>query len=455
VRTDQREALAGVIEAARQRRKVPGAAFGILHDGDVYAAGFGVTSVENPLLVNADTLFQIGSVSKTFTGTVAMMLVEQGKLDLDAPIITYLPDLKLPGEETTAKVTLKHLFTHTGGWEGDFFDDYGSGDDALARYVAEMHDLPQLAPIGTLWSYNNAGFNLAGRVIEVVAGKPFEAVVKELVFDRLGMTRSSFFPAEVMLQRFAVGHNAGDNPTVATPWPIPRCSSAAGAISSSINDMMKYARFHLSGGVTESGERLLTEETIKLMQSELFPTGNWAHAVGVTWYMRDVQNVRLVGHGGSTNGFQASFQLAPAQGFAFIGLTNVSNGSALNTEILNWTLENILGVKDPERALLTLPDEQLSQFVGTYQATLTQADVSLKDGQLWLQVKRRGGFPTRNSPPPTDPPPAPVRLSFFDQDRGVALDPPFEDMQVEFLRGADGKLVWLRTGGRVHRPVAT
>src|SRR5437868_554687 len=101
---EQVNALVGVIEAARTRYHVPGAAFGIFHDGETYSSGFGVTSVENPLPVDADTLFQIGSVSKTFCGTTAMRLVEMGKLDLDTPIRTYLPDLKLSSEELTAQI---------------------------------------------------------------------------------------------------------------------------------------------------------------------------------------------------------------------------------------------------------------------------------------------------------------------------------------------------------------
>ncbi len=449
---NQREALAGAIEQARQSRKVPGAAFGVLYGDEVYTAGFGVTSVENPLLVNADTLFQIGSVSKTFTGTVAMMLVEQGKLDLDTPIVTYLPDLKMSSDDLTAQVTLHHLFTHTGGWEGDYFEDFGNGDDALARYVAAMTRLPQYNPLGTVWSYNNAGFNLAGRVIEVVAGKPFETVVKEMIFDKLGMSRTSYFPAEVMLQRFSVGHDVGETTKVMRPWPIPRASSAAGAISSSINDMLKYARFYLSGGVTESGERLLKAETIQLMHSAHFESGNWAEAVGITWYLHDVENVRLIGHGGSTTGFRAELQLAPAQNFAYIALTNGSTGAALYSDVLDWVLENVLGVKEPTPELLTLPDDALTPYVGTYRAGLTQLELVLEDHQLILHYKMLGGFPTPETPPPEIVIP-PMRLTFFADDRALVLDPPLENSRVEFLRGADGGITFLRAGGRAHRQI--
>ena len=185
---------------------VPGVAVGILHNGQAYTAGFGVTNVNHPLAVDSDTLFQIGSTTKTITATVAMRLVEAGTLDLDTPIRDYLPELRLADESVTARVTLRHCFTHTGGWLGDYFDDTGDGDDALARYVTNMADLPQLTPLGKIWSYNNAGFGLAGRVIEAVTGQLYEDVARQLVLQPLGMAMSFFGAADSITHRCAVGH---------------------------------------------------------------------------------------------------------------------------------------------------------------------------------------------------------------------------------------------------------
>src|SRR5579872_6692369 len=110
-----------------ERLKVPGVAIGVHHDGQDYTAGFGVTNVNHPLPVTEDTLFQIGSTSKTVCATAAMRLVEQGLLDLDTPVRTYLPGLKLADESAAARVTMRHLFNHTGGWQGDFFENTGAG----------------------------------------------------------------------------------------------------------------------------------------------------------------------------------------------------------------------------------------------------------------------------------------------------------------------------------------
>ncbi|MFN8387566.1 MAG: serine hydrolase domain-containing protein, partial [Anaerolineales bacterium] len=106
------------IQKEMKRLHVPGVAIGIYHKGKEWTEGFGVTSVENPLPVNSDTLMQVGSISKTFTATLLMMLTEQGKVNLDAPVRKYLKDFKLKDESVAKKVTIRHLLTHTGGWVG-------------------------------------------------------------------------------------------------------------------------------------------------------------------------------------------------------------------------------------------------------------------------------------------------------------------------------------------------
>src|SRR5512136_1612918 len=135
---------------------VPGAVVGIFHQGETKTAGLGVTNVSHPLPVTPDTLFQIGSITKTYTAMAVMRLVEKGTLSLDEPVRTYVPDFRVADEDTSARVTLRHLLTHTAGWSGDLFTNMEFGDDALARYVAAMYELQQETPLGALASYNNA-----------------------------------------------------------------------------------------------------------------------------------------------------------------------------------------------------------------------------------------------------------------------------------------------------------
>ena len=141
---------------------------------------------------------------------------------------------------------MRHLLTHTGGWYGDYFADPSRGDDALERILPELAELPQLAPLGQIWSYCNSGFYIAGRVIEVLTGRPFESAARELVLEPLGMSSSFFFSEEVLSHRFAVGHRDEDGQTiVARPWALARAASVAGGITSNVRDLLRYARFHL------------------------------------------------------------------------------------------------------------------------------------------------------------------------------------------------------------------
>ncbi|MEP6894638.1 MAG: serine hydrolase domain-containing protein, partial [Chloroflexota bacterium] len=222
------------IKKEMKRLHVPGVAIGVYHKGKEWTAGFGVTSIEHPLPVTPDTLMQVGSISKTFTGTLLMMLAEQGKIDLDAPVRKYIKDFKLNDESVTKKVTIRHLLTHTGGWVGDYFNDFGTGDDALDKMVKDIARLPQVQPLGKIWSYNNTGFNIASRVIEVVTKKPYEQALQEMLLNPLGLDMTFLYPSDILFtHRFVVGHYRKDNQThVARPWAIGRAGNGVGGVVS-------------------------------------------------------------------------------------------------------------------------------------------------------------------------------------------------------------------------------
>src|SRR3954447_18564287 len=139
-------ALDARIEAAMAEHQIPGVAVGVYYQGQEYVRGYGVTNVDYPQPVDGDTLFRMGSIAKTFTGTTIMRLVEQGLLTLDAPVRTYLPNLRLADESVAARVTLRQCLNHSVGWLGEYYADFGRGADPLSRYVAVMAELPQLTP---------------------------------------------------------------------------------------------------------------------------------------------------------------------------------------------------------------------------------------------------------------------------------------------------------------------
>ena len=431
-----------------EKRGVPGAAVGVLCEGETRAAGFGVTNADHPQSVTDETLFQIGSITKTFTGTAMMRLVETGKLDLDATVRTYVPDFKVADETASAQATIRHLLTHTAGWTGDFFHDTGAGDDALPRYVADMADLEQLAPIGTVWSYNNSGFYLAGHIIETVTGKRYEAALKELVLEPLGLEHCFFDPGDVMTYRFAVGHHGGDGGAqVARPWPLPRAAYAAGGITCGVHDLLRYARFHMGDGTAKDGTRLLTSESLALMQSPqvtLWGDETW----GLTWSLNVVDGARQVSHGGGTTGQVSLLTLIPEHQFAVAIFTNAGEGGAVTADATKWALKEYLGLETPDPEPIESSEEELAAYAGRYTRPMVDIELGVLCGRLIGQMVYKAGFPSRDVPPP--PPPPPVTLALCEKDRLLGMDGPFKDSKAEIIRQPDGSIGWLRLG-RIHK----
>ena len=445
-----RPELEKLVREGMSQHHVPGVAIGILHDGDEDIAAYGVTNLEHPLPVDGDTLFQIASITKTITATVVMRLVERGALDLDAPIRRYLPEFRVRDEDAARRATLRHLVTHTGGWLGDCFADFGKGDDALARYVAAMAELEQLTPLGEIWHYSNSSFAVLGRLIEVATGKTYESAVRELLFIPLGMTKSCFNADEAITHRVAIGHViVEEQPRVVRPYAFPRATTPVGGVISSVRELLAYARFHLGDGRTSDGSRLLSVGSLELMRTRLAPADN-DRALGVAWFLREVGGVTLQFHGGSAIGQQGVLMLAPERGFAIAVQTNSGRGGLLHEAITKWALKTYLGVDRPEPGHVRVPKSKRDELVARYTAALS--DVEIRHGGDGVLLYRSINHNVLGiKPAPTDPPASP--MAFTADDRFICLEGPLKDLRGEILRDPVGSVRWIRAGGRVFRRV--
>jgi CubicO group peptidase (beta-lactamase class C family) len=436
---------------------VPGVAVGVVHEGEEHYAYAGVTSVENPLPVDDATLFQFGSTGKTYTATAIMRLVEQGKVDLDAPVRAYVPELVLKDEAVAEKVTVLQLLNHTAGWEGDLIEDFGNGDDSLAKYVARMATIEQVSPLGATVSYNNASLSLAGRLIEKVTGTTYEKAIGELLLEPLGMSSTWFFPNDIMSRRFAVGHNRHEDGTItiARPWAMPRSASPAGGMSATAMDQITWARFHLGHGTASDGSRILDEQTLRRMQQ---PTADMAgsalgDAVGISWLLGEVAGVGTVAHGGTTNGQHSEFKLVPERGFGLISMTNCGpTGPQLNEKLWGWALEHYLGLVNVAPEPVRLPDEELTAYTGTFETIAAVVDVTPKDGRLSAQItmKPEVAAVLRESGEevPVQPP---ILLAILagHPDRYVVYEGDAKGMKGYFSRASDGTVDGVHLGGRL------
>ena len=249
---------------------VPGATVAVLVDGQVVAAAAGVTSRRTQVEVDTDTVFQIGSITKIWTTTLVMQLVDDGLLDLDQPLLDLLPELVIGDMDAAKALTTRHLLTHTAGFEGDIFTDTGRGDDAIEKYVATLTDLPQLFAPGETFSYNNTAFVLLGRLVEVLRGRPFDEVLVERIARPLDLSSVSPSPYDAILHRAATGHVPDDTgePTAAQTWALARSNAPAGSmLAMTATDLLGFVRMHLQGGTGLDGAQVLTAASVEAMQT--------------------------------------------------------------------------------------------------------------------------------------------------------------------------------------------
>jgi len=447
-RTSGPDSLSERVRDEMAQWEVPGLAVGILQHGAAETAGFGLSSVETGYPVRPDALFQIGSITKVFTATLVMRLEDEGRLSLDAPVIEYLPDLRLADADARERITLRHLLTHTSGLEGDHFNfvgpQYGFGDDAIWREIADFPVLRQMTRPGELWAYCNAGFHLAGAIAARVTGQTYEATMREMLFEPLGLERTFLFAHEAIVYPVAVGHNQlpGGTPRVARVYPRPRSCHPAGAIISTVGDLLKFAHFHLDGG-TVDGTQVLSAGSVAAMQQPQTVAGNFAEHYGLGWALHTLGGERVVGHGGTTNGFQAQLQLVPTRDFAIAVLTNSNRGSAAARRIIDGVIEERLGLCEDERSTFPLSETDLAALAGHYRRPRIEIDVMAQGQGLVAEVTADapdGSGPLRNPP---------VHLRPIGPREFMIEDGEMAGGRVDFPAGSSSGSALIRFGGRL------
>jgi CubicO group peptidase (beta-lactamase class C family) len=448
--------LAKVVEAAAKKFRIPGVAAGLLADGREACACHGVTSIENPLPIDRDTLFALGSVSKTFTATALMRLVAEGKVELAAPVRRYIPELTLKDERSAAQITVLNLLNHTSGlsWGPTF--DSGEGNDALARYVDKLAELELIAAPGIRTSYSQAGFNLAGRIVEKVTGLTFERAVASLILEPLGLSHSFYLHEEVMTRRFAVAHNAGQDGTLSVARMLrrPRGDNPGGGLASSVTDQLRWARFHLGDGRAEDGERVLPAALLQRMKepTAVLRGSNMGHAVGICWFLREVDGVAAIGHGGSTNGQFSELLIVPERKFAVIALSNAApDGIVCNQTIVRWALQAYLGLVDRDPVPLPYDEARARELVGRYEDDASVLTIDTTDAPgLRLEVRIKPAIRAAYKEMPPDHQPFDLGLLPGDQDEYVLTSGAFAGQRGFFTRDESGDVAGVDLAGRLY-----
>lgn len=401
-----------LLDRLREQYQVPGAALGLLELGDsengdrIDAYASGVLNVETEAPVSTDAVFQIGSISKTFTATMIMQLVEQGRLELNQTVLSVLPWFGLADRETASMITIRQLLSHSSGIDGDVFTDYGRGDDAVTRYVEALTDVPHLFRPGTLFSYCNAGFVILGRVIEEITGSSWDTALHDQLLGPLGLASAGTLPEQAILGRAAVGHSGepGEPRQLIRRWQLPRSIGPAGLIHADVNDLLRYARLQLRDGSLENVS-VISAETAQLMRSRQIGTppgvqvNGWQ---GLGWQVDHFGGHQVFGHNGATVGQYAYLLLVPDKGLAIGLLTNGSGAGLLWAELRQAILADC-GMDAPLTA--DAPPEQPHRLsepvpaIGRFARTGEEYEVAAAAAGLTITI-----VPTDDSPDPDEEP---------------------------------------------------
>lgn len=333
---------------------VAGMSVALIKDGQVESVcGYGLRNVEEDLPMTGDTVMPIGSVTKTFTSLALAMLADEGKLDWDEPVKTYIPWLELHDQILTDNVTARDLMCHrTGTPKYDLQAIYAAPDDKK-EMVRSLKYLQTSAAFRTTFQYSNQMVSLAGYLVDVLAGKPYEDFVRERIFAPLGMKSSDFEISSLgKYEKTSKGYVFANDMFIQPPAMHLGAFAPSGAIVSSAEDMAKFALFQLGDGTWE-GERLVSEAMMQEMHKhQMIGTPYFwdfeetqCAEYGLGWFTDIYRGRKLINHGGNTNGFSAQMTLLPEDDFAIVALSNATSNFAVNA-LGHYAADEALGVAD-------------------------------------------------------------------------------------------------------------
>lgn len=390
------------LPALLEKYDVPAASWAVLAGGEVADGAAGVLHRGTGVEATADSVFQIGSITKLWTASLVMQLVDEGRIGLEDSVQRHLPELRLADEDAAARITVRMLLNHTAGFEGDLFTDTGPGDDCVEKFVATLAEVPQLFPPGERFSYNNAGYCVLGRLVEVLRGQSYDACVREHLAAPLGLSHAATGPSEAIMFRAAMGHvetERGRGHEPAPVWGMARSNAPAGSLlAMTARDLVSFARMHLEDGRAADGTQVLAPGTPARMQAYevgLPPLGLMGDSWGLGFERFDTPEGAVVGHDGNTIGQAAFLRTVPGTGVAVALLTNGGEGASLYRDVVGHLLAELTGVDLPAlpHPPTDPPTVDVSRFLGTYSASVYDLTVSQDDdGRVWMEQRPKGAL---------------------------------------------------------------
>jgi CubicO group peptidase (beta-lactamase class C family) len=453
--------LADLVAAHR----VPGAACGVLLDGEVHVATAGVTNVDTGAPVIPGTLFQLGSITKLYTTTLVMQAHAAGIVSLDESVRAQLQEFTVADPAATIEITPRHLLTHTSGLEGDHLIDTGWNADALQRYVATLAGLGQIHPAACGYSFCNTGYAVVGRLLEVATGEHFDRVLRRRLARPLGCRGTLTLPQHALLHSVAVGHAQvpGEPATRQARWAITRSNGPMGGVLAPAGELLAFAAVHLSGGRAADGGEVLAPGDVAAMQEVQAASPVPGEAQGLGWTVRRWGDLTCLGQDADTFGQRAVLRVLPERNMAVCVLTNSSAGGAVSQAMLGHVATEIAGVP-PEADLVPegprRPAAALARLAGTYERLHQRIQVDVEpDGTLTMTTEPSGVLQALgvDTGVISLTPLAPERDADDEDDGGqvfAGVDPATGLREpVIFAGPPDGPASGVHQAGRLHRRV--
>ncbi len=347
------QALAGFeafVDSARVAWKVVGLSVGITVDGTtVYLKGHGERDLARHLPVTPQTLFAIGSSSKAFTTFAMGALVDQGKLEWDVPVRTYLPWFRLSDESASLRITPRDLVTHRSGLPRHDLLWYNNTTSTREELVRRIAYLPLNKDLRETFQYNNLMFLTAGYLVGTITGSSWESGLQKLVLDPLGMNRTNFSVKQSAADPdHSLGYRVQRDSVQRMPFRDISLIGPAGSINSSAEEMLKWVGLHLAGGKLGSTQ-VMQAITLRDMYRPYTPISGLGDdnelgpmSYGLGWFIDTYRGHYRVQHGGNIDGFTASVTMLPKDGIGIVVLVN-QNGAALGELVARHAMDRLLG----------------------------------------------------------------------------------------------------------------
>jgi serine beta-lactamase-like protein LACTB len=383
-------ALEEFIAAEVKDKHLPALSIALVDDQQiVWARGFGYANPKSKKPATAATVYRVGSVSKLFTDIAVMRLVEQGQLDLDAPVTKYLPDFK-PANPFNKPITLRQLMTHRSGLVrespvGNYFDPTSP---SLAATVASLNRTKLVYPPESRIKYSNAAIATVGYVLEKTQKRPFVQYLRDTLLEPQGMTHSAFEPTEAVKEELAA----------ALMWtyqgrefPAPTFElgmAPAGSMYSTVLDLGRFLGVLFNGGLAPKG-RILKKATLDEMWRPQFAKKDAKEGFGIGFHVEQFKGRRRIGHGGAIYGFATDLSFLPDDKLGVVVVASRDVSNPVVTHIANVALDHLLAVKQgkplPKRENTTpVPADEVRRLLGNYRSAKTRVDVTESAGRLWL-----------------------------------------------------------------------